>query len=273
MIRDHLILLAAVFITGPAGANDDTGTGTLAQEFDSNAVLVCPDGSPGECDSEDMLNAVEFDADYAAAIETRCLYRTKAPCRPISAGRIFGARQGKPLTWQYMVLSPSDGPLTHMLVIAEGGESEVPYVLAARQTEGWFAPPTLVENGTEGMLIHAPGRRPESVSGRADIVLSRHSQGWTTFSIPDLLAEAQSLMPPGFTLAQVAQVDLSAMIMNVPASRADDSACCPTGGMATIILDMPEANMIRVSHVAFIETNPDATWLVKPAVAPDLGED
>lgn len=163
--------------------------------------------------------------------------------------------------------------ITHMLVIAEGGESEVPYVLAARQTEGWFAPPMLVENGTEGMLIHAPGHRPESVSGRADIVLSRHSQGWTTFSIPDLLAEAQNLMPQGFTLAQVAQVDLSAMIMNVPASRADDSACCPTGGMATIILDMPEANMIRVSHVAFIETNPDATWLVKPAGAPDLGED
>lgn len=238
------------------------------QMFESDPVLVCPDGSyEGVCDSEDVRSAVQFGKDHAAAIETRCLFRTKAPCEPVAHGRIIGMRDGKSLTWQHMVLSPADGPLAHMLVIAEGAPGETPYVLTASQTDGWFAAPMLVENGTEAMLLHAPGRRAGSGSGSADIILSRHSQGWTTFSIPDWLDEAQTMMPPGFTLASGARVDLSEMMIVVPVSRAGDGACCPTGGTALIDLDMKQGNMIRVSRVSFLETRPVATRRLEPGDA------
>ena len=264
MMRARPLLLAALLIPASATAADDAEPGYPLTELGYNPALVCPDGSSGTCDSEDILNAVEFGADYAAVIGTRCLYRTEAPCRPISAGRIFGARQGEPLVWQYMGLSPSDGPLTHMLVIAEERGSGEPYVLAARQTIGFYAPPMLVENGTEGMLIHASGRSAGGLSAQSDIVLSRHEAGWTTFSIPDLLDEAQSLMPQGFALAPSAGVDLSEMVLKVAAYRTGDDACCPTGGTALIILDMPEGNMIRVSQVAFMESRPVTTRHLKP---------
>lgn len=238
------------------------------QEFSNDPVLVCPDGSyEGACDTEDVRNAVDFGVDDPAAIETRCLYRTTAPCEPIAHGRIIGARSGKPLTWQHMVLFPADGPPTHMLVIAEGDDGEDPYVLVARQTDGWFAPPTLVQNGPEALLLHAPGRRAGSGSGRADIVLSRHSQGWTTFSIPDLLDEAQGLMPEGLALAGGAVVDLTEMIMTVPVSRAGDGACCPTGGTALIDLAMPAGNLIRAGRVTVIESTPVATRHFEPGDA------
>lgn len=264
MTRAHPLLFAALLIPATAIAANGAEPGHPLPELEYNPALVCPDGSPGACDSEDILNAVEFGADFAAVIETRCLYLTEAPCRPIAAGRIFGARQGEPLIWQYMELSPSDGPVTRMLVIAEGGAAAEPYVLAARQTVGWFAPPMLVENGTEGMIIHAPGRSAAGLSGRSDLVLSRHTAGWTTFSIPDLLDEAQGLMPEGFTLAPSADVDLSEMLLTVAVRRTDDDGCCPSGGMALIKLDMPEGNMIRVSHVAFRESRPASTRHFKP---------
>ena len=264
MIRAHPLLFAALLIPASAIAANDAKPGHPLPELEYNPALVCPDGSPGACDSEDILNAVEFGADYAAVIETRCFYRTQAPCRPIAAGRIFGARRGDPLIWQYMELSPSDGPVTRMLVIAEGGATAAPYVLAVRQTVGWFAPPMLVENGTEGMIIHAPGRSAAGLSGRSDLVLSRHEAGWTTFSVPDLLDEAQGLMPEGFTLAPSAEVDLSEMRLKVAVYRTGDDACCPTGGMALIMLDMPEGNLIRVSRVAFMESRPVQTLHLKP---------
>ena len=265
MMCDRLLLFAALLIAEPVSAADHAGNGNLLPELAYNPALVCPDGSPGEtCVSEDVLNAVTFGPDYAAVIETSCLYRTKAPCRPISAGRIFGARQGDPLTWQYMELSPLDGPLTRMLVIAEGGKAGEPYVLSARQTVGWYAPPMLVENGTEGMMIHARGYSAKGLSGRADLVLSRHAAGWTVFSIPDLLDEAQNLMPHGFTLAAGAEVNLSEMVLKVPVSRAGDDPCCATAGTALVKLDMPEGNMMSVSKVVLMETQPVATRPLTP---------
>jgi hypothetical protein len=101
-------------------------------------------------------------------------------------------------------------------------------------------------------------------AGRNDLILSRHEAGWTTFSIPDLLDEAQGLMPEGFALAPSAEVDLSEMLLTVAVYHTDDDACCPTGGTALIKLDMPEGNMIRVSHVAFRESRPVSTRHFKP---------
>ena len=264
IIHARSLIFAALLLPASAKAADDTQTSFPLPELGYNPALVCPDGSPGACDTGDILNAVEFGSDYAAVIESRCLYRTEAPCRPISAGRIFGARQGQPLTWQYMELAPSDGPVTRMLVVAEEQDAGEPYVLAARQTVGSYAAPMLVENGTEGMIIHAPGWSAAGLPGRSDLVLSRHAAGWTAFSIPDLLDEAQSLMPQGFTLAPSAAVDLSAMLITVAVQRTGDDACCPTGGKALIMLDMPEGNMIRVSHVAFREAMPVKSWHLKP---------
>lgn len=273
MMRKHLPLLAALLIAAPAGAADDAASGLPLPEQEFNPALVCPDGSPGACDSEDILNAVEFGADYAAAIETRCFFMTQAPCRPISAGRIFGARQGEPLIWQYMEMSPSDGPLTHMLVIAEDSGAGEPYVLAARQTDGSYAPPMLVENGTEGMIVHARGRRAGGADRRGDLILSRHAAGWTTFSIHDLLDEAQRMMPQGFTLTPSADMDMSAMILTVAVSRKGDDRCCPTGGTALIVLDMPEGNLIRVSRIVLRETRPVAAHALTPDSLADAERD
>lgn len=54
------------------------------------------------------------------------------------------------------------------------------------------------------------------------------------------------------------------MFLTVAVHRTDDDSCCPSGGMALIKLDMPEGNMIRVSHVAFRESRPASTWHFKP---------
>ncbi|WP_054119363.1 hypothetical protein [Porphyrobacter sp. AAP60] len=273
MMREHLPLLAALLIAAPAGAADSAASGLTLPEQEFNPALVCPDGSPGACDSEDILNAVEFGANYAAAMETRCFFMTQAPCRPISAGRIFGARQGEPVIWQYMELSPSDGPLTHMLVIAEDSGAGEPYVLAARQTVGSYAPPMLVENGTEGLIIHARGRSAGGTDGRSDLILSRHAAGWTAFNIHDLLDEAQRMMPQGFTLTPSADMDFSAMILTVAVSREGDDPCCPAGGTALIVLDMPEGNLIRVSRIVLRETRPVAAHSLTPDGTADAERD
>ncbi len=225
------------------------------QGEEENPVLVCPDGSPGTgCDQEDIQRAIPLSEDLPADIESRCLFRTAARCYPVAFGRILSVEQGRPLTWQHMVLFPDSGARTEMLVIAEGVTALDMHLLVARQTDGWFAPPRLVENSNELMVLHAEGRRAGSGAGRADVILSRHDQGWTTFSLNELLDQASAMLPAGFSLAGGASVDLSEMFVSVPVRRAGDGGCCPTGGTALIDLAMPEPNIMRVASVTFLET-------------------
>lgn len=257
-------LLAPVGLVHSAVAQEVTGDGEIAYVDQVETVLVCPDGKyESGCDSSDLIRAVERVEDLPTDIESRCLYETKARCYPVAFGRIITVEQGRPLTWQHMVLYPEDGPRVEMMVILEGVTANDLYVLVARQTEGWFAPPQLVENTNELMLLHAPGRTGGTGMGNADIVLSRHEQGWTTFDVNELLFEAEQMLPAGFSLASGVNFDFREMFVAVPVKRESDGGCCATGGTAFIDLEMPAGNLMHVASITFNETKPVETHRIQ----------
>ncbi len=259
-----IALLAPVGLAQPALAQEVTGDGEIAYVDQVETVLVCPDGKyQSGCDASDLIRAVERIEDLPTDIETRCLYETKARCYPVAFGRIITVEQGPPLTWQHMVLFPEDGPRVEMMAILEGVTANDLYVLVARQTEGWFAPPQLVENTNELMLLHAPGRTGGTGMGNADIVLSRHEQGWTTFDVNELLFEAGQMLPAGFSLASGVNFDFREMFVAVPVKRESDGGCCATGGTAFIDLAMPAGNRMKVASVTFNETKPVETHRIQ----------
>ena len=255
-------LALACAVAQPAAAQQTLLDGETPDMFEDIYTYVCPDGGyESGCDSEDVRDAVRIAEDHPADIESRCLYQTEARCYPVAFGRIITVEQGTPLTWQQMVIFPKDGPRVEMLVIAEGVTVADIYVLVAAQTEGWFAPPQLVGNSNELMLLHAPGRT--AGNGNADIVLARHDQGWTTFDVNDLLDEASALLPQGFSLAGGVNFDFHEMFVAAPVKRASDGGCCATGGTAFVDLAMPAGNLMEVAAVRFNETQPVATHDLK----------
>lgn len=237
----------------------------IPQEFNEPTIYVCPDGKyESDCTAEDVERAVRIDQDMVAKLESQCLYRSEARCYPMAFGGIMSVEQGRPLTWQHMALFPKDGPRVEMLVIAEGAGALDWTILAARQTDGWFAPPALVENSKALMLLHAPGRRAGSGSGNADILLSRHDQGWTSFDVNDLLDEAAALLPDGFSRGGGVQFDFREMFAAVPVKRASDGGCCATGGTMFIDFDMSRGNWMEVASIRFEETQPVNTHRSRP---------
>ncbi len=251
-----------------AKAESDAGTVDVPQEFNGPTIYVCPDGKyQSGCTAEDVERAVRIDQDMLTGLESQCLYRSEARCYPMAFGSIMSVEQGRPLTWQHMALFPKDGPRVEMLVIAEGAGALDWTILAARQTDGWFAPPALVENSKDLMLLHAPGRRAGSGAGNADILLSRHDQGWTSFDVNDLLDEAAALLPDGFSQGGGVQFDFREMFAAVPVKRASDGGCCATGGIMFIDFDMPRGNWMEVASIRFEETQPIKTHRSRPSRA------
>lgn len=237
----------------------------IPQEFNEPTIHVCPDGKyQSGCTVEDVERAVRIDQDMLTKLESQCLYRSEARCYPMAFGGIMSVEQGRPLTWQHMALFPKDGPRVEMLVIAEGAGALDWTILAARQTDGWFAPPTLVENSKALMLLHAPGRRAGSGAGNADILLSRHDQGWTSFDVDDLLDQAAALLPDGFSRGGGVQFDFREMFAAVPVKRASDGGCCATGGTMFIDFDMSRGNWMEVASIRFEETQPVNTHRSRP---------
>lgn len=237
----------------------------IPQEFNDPTIYVCPDGKyQSGCTAEDVERAVRIDQDMVAKLESQCLYRSEARCYPMAFGGIMSVEQGRPLTWQHMALFPKDGPRVEMLVIAEGAGALDWTILSARQTDGWFAPPALVENSKALMLLHAPGRRAGSGAGNADILLSRHDQGWTSFDVDDLLDQAAALLPGGFSRGGGVQFDFREMFAAVPVKRASDGGCCATGGTMFIDFDMPQGNLMEVASIRFEETQPVNTHRSRP---------
>lgn len=253
------VMAVSVSAQGGADAVD------IPQEFNEPTIYVCPDGKyQSGCNREDVEAAVTVTEDLAATLGSQCLFRSEARCYPMAFGGIMSVEQGRPLTWQHMALFPKDGPRVEMLVIAEGAGALDWTVLAARQTDGWFAPPALVENSKELMLLHAPGRRAGSGSGNSDILLSRHDQGWTSFDVNDLLDEAAALLPGGFSRGGGVRFDFREMFAAVPVKRASDGGCCATGGTMFIDFDMPRGNWMEVASIRFEETQPVKTHRLRP---------
>lgn len=261
----RLAAVALSVMAVSASAQGDADAVDIPQEFNEPTIYVCPDGKyQSDCTAEDVERAVRIDQDMVAKLESQCLYRSEARCYPMAFGGIMSVEQGRPLTWQHMALFPKDGPRVEMLVIAEGAGALDWTILAARQTDGWFAPPALVENSKALMLLHAPGRRAGSGAGNADILLSRHDQGWTSFDVDDLLDQAAALLPDGFSRGGGVQFDFREMFAAVPVKRASDGGCCATGGTMFIDFDMPRGNWMEVASIRFEETQPVNTHRSRP---------
>ncbi|WP_193746719.1 hypothetical protein [Blastomonas sp. AAP53] len=229
-------------------------------EASNPQVQVCPDGGyQSGCDRESIENAIVVEEDWAATLTIRCLYRSRAPCVPLATGRIELVEQGRPLTWQLVALHPKDGPRTEMLILVEGIEQLDRIILSTHQTDGWFSPPELVQNSAALMIVHAAGRYGGSGGGNADILLSRHEQGWTTFDVNALLDEASAMLPPGFRMAAGVDFDFRHMLVAAPVKRSGDGGCCATGGTAFVDFEMPGGNALQVASVRFEETAPVKT--------------
>lgn len=248
-----LAIVAAALAIVPASAQSEE------QAFDIQ-VRVCPDGGyESGCDREDITDAVLASAALAADLAGGCLFQTRARCAPLAHGFIPAPRQGGTIMWQLMGIQPKDGPYIEMLVIIEAPDDGPPNVLAARQTEGWFGPPERIEDSAELLMIHAPGRTGGTGAGNADVVLTRHQQGWTTFDVNTLLEQASAMLPAGFSLAGGADFDFREMHAYVPVKRQGDGGCCATGGMAHLDLGLPQPNWMQVDSVTFEETTPVRT--------------
>ena len=246
---------AALGLGQPLAADDD-----VAPEFDNPRSLICPDGRyESGCDLDDIRDGVEAGFEGFVPGTGQCLYRTKAQCTVTASGNILAVEQGKPLFWQHMVLFPSDGPRVDMLVIVEGNTADDFYLLVAHQSDGWIAPPQLVENSAELMLVHAPARKAGSGAGNDDVILSRHDQGWTIFSATELIDGAEAMLPDGFSLTGGVHFDFREMFAAIPVKRESDGGCCATGGTALVALEMPSGYMMQVAAVRFLETQPVAT--------------
>lgn len=244
---------AAVCLAGPAIAQ------RADQAFDLQA-RVCPDGGyESGCDREAITDAVLATERFAANLAGECLYQTKAQCSPTAFGFIPKLQQGGAIVWQHMSIQPKNGPHVEMLVIIETPDDGPTNVLAARQTEGWYGPPEVIEDSAERLLLHAPGRTGGTGAGNVDIVLTRHKQGWTTFDVDALLEEASAMLPEGFSLAGGVNFNFREMHAYVPVKRAGDGGCCATGGMAHVNFALPEPNLMVVESVTFEETVPVRT--------------
>lgn len=243
-----------------------------AAEYDPQ-VRVCPDGGyESGCDREDIDRAVQRVAVDAAMLAEQCLFRTQARCSPAAYGFFPKLRNGSTVRWQLMGIQPKDGPHIEMLVMIETPADGPPVVIAARQTEGWYGAPSVIDDSAELLLVHAPGRTGGSGAGNVDVLLTRHAQGWTTFDVNDLLEQASALLPEGFSLAGGANLNLREMHAFVPVKRKGDGGCCATGGMAHINFGLPRPNWMEVQSVTFEETAPVRTHRLTAAGAPGATE-
>lgn len=228
-------------------------------EFADPRVLVCPDGGyQSGCDAEDIAQAMRLDEDLPRNLAAQCLYATKAACTPTSYGTLLPVAQPSTIIWQLMAIQPADGPQVEMLAMVET-EGAVSNLLASSQTEGWFNPPVVVQDSSEVLMIHAPGRSGGTGMGNVDVLLTRHEASWTTFDVNALLDEAAALLPDGFSLAGGVHFDFREMFVSVPVRRDIDGACCASGGVALIDFTLDHPNELGVGSLTFLETAPVET--------------
>ena len=227
------------------------------QDFDDPQVRVCPNGIyEGGCDRGNIMDAVMTGDEVSADLGTTCLFQTKARCTPTAHGYIPASKFSGLIAWQHMEIYPDDGPRIEMLVITETESDRLTNIIAARQTEGWFGVPDVIENSDRLLMIHAPGRSGGTGAGNVDIVMTRHQMGWTTFDVNVYLEQASHLLPEGFELGRGANFNFREMHASVPVKRPHDGGCCATGGFAHIDLGLPRANWMQVDSITFEEMSP-----------------
>ncbi len=251
---------AAVFSPSMVSARAKNLTVDTADDFKDPQVRVCPNGKyEGGCDRGNILDAVTTGDELPADLGTKCLFQTKARCTPTAYGFIPASKFSGLIAWQHMDIYPKGGPHIEMLVITEFESERLTNVIAARQTEGWFGVPDVIEDSDRLLMIHAPGRSGGTGAGNVDIVLTRHQMGWTTFDVNVYLEQASYLLPEGFELAGGANFNFREMHSSVPVKRPIDGGCCATGGVAHIDLGLPRANWMQVDSVTFEEMSPVKT--------------
>ena len=234
------------------------------QDFNDPQVRVCPDGIyEGGCDRGNIMDAVTTGEEVPTDLDTKCLFQTKARCTPTAYGYIPASKFSGLIAWQHMEIFPKDGPRIEMLVITESESERLTNVIAARQTEGWYGVPDVIENSDRLLMIHVPGRSGGTGAGNVDIVLTRHQMGWTTFNVNAYLEQAAHLLPEGFELAGGANFNFREMHASVPVKRPNDGGCCATGGFAYIDLGLPRANWMQVDSITFEEMSPVKTHRIK----------
>lgn len=245
------ILLAALPLT--AQAETAPNAPSLSEE---ESVAVCPDGGfEGGCSQADVDRAITLAPDFLMTLRSRCLYQTAARCWPIANGTIGAMERGGPLLWQHMLLAPSDGPATEMIVLLEARSAGAPQLIAAEQVAGYFGAPNMVQNSDEGVLIHVPGRFGGSGAGNADLLLLRTKEGWSRIALEGWFDDVNHLLPDGFEIRQGVAFDFREMFAVSPVWRAGDGNCCGTGGTVKIDFSI-DANRLAVRGIGFDQTQP-----------------
>lgn len=216
-------------------------------------VYVCPDGRyQSGCDGSDIDRATQLDEVLPADFAERCLYRTAADCAVIANGRVARFSAAPDLHWQLLSLQPADGPYAEMLVLAEVGGS-LPYLLLAKQVDGYFDPPVAVQDESGRFILHVPARNRGL--GNADLVLFTSGEGWNWTSAPAIMREVDALLPRGFAIASPVSFNFRESAAFAPVRRDSDPGCCATGG--TVVVDFEQSDhSLSVSRVSFTETTP-----------------
>lgn len=214
---------------------------------------VCPDGRyQSGCDMSDIDQATQLENAQPADFAERCLYRTAADCAVIANGRIARFADGRDLHWQLLSLQPADGPYAEMLVLVEVGGS-LPYLLLAKQVDGYFDPPLSVRDDSGRFVLHVPARNRGF--GNADIVLFTSGEGWNWTTAAALMRQVDELLPQGFTIASPVSFNFRESAAFAPIRRDGDAGCCATGGTVVVDFEQSDHNL-SVSRVNFIETTP-----------------
>ena len=214
---------------------------------------VCPDGRyQSGCDGSDIDQATQLDDVLPADFAERCLYRTAADCAVIANGRVARFSTAPDLHWQLLSLQPADGPYAEMLVLAEVGGA-FPYLLLAKQVDGYFDSPVAVQDESGRFILHVPARNRGL--GNADLVLFTSGEGWNWTSAPAIMREVDALLPRGFTIASPVSFNFRESAAFAPVRRDSDPGCCTTGG--TVVVDFDQSDhSLSVSRVSFTETTP-----------------
>jgi len=255
---------AALALIGAAGSvQAQTGSidGEEPDMFEDFYTFVCPDGGyESGCEREDITLAVPLDNFDPATMAESCAYRTSAECRVTASGEIFAASRASTMHWQLLALQPADGPLVQMIVLVEF-DGAVPVLLLSHQSEGYIDPPVLARDDTQsGMLVHVPARNRGL--GSADLILLSRKSGWNWTSADALIAQADKLLPNGFTISPPVSFDFRESSAFALVKRESDPGCCATGGIAFVDFEQSDFNL-SVSRVTFNETLP-----VQPTLDP-----
>jgi len=253
---------ACAGLSSLALANPTAIDGEEPDMFEDTYTFVCPDGGyESGCTREDVALAVMLDEEPRDVLASECLYRTQADCSVVANGHIAALTPGTTLHWQLLALQPIDGPAIEMMVLFEQ-DGAVSNLLVSHQSEGYFDPPVAVRDGDERFILHVPARNRGL--GNADLILMESGGGWNWWTADQLIADANRLLPAGFTLSSPVQFNLREGSAFALVRRESDAGCCATGGVAIVDFDVSRPHSIAIAGVSFQQTTPGELRRIGP---------